>query len=77
MLAPDGQQRLGNGDSVKESQYLAKEFLGTRIFGVGKKCFGWAVFNNHAVIGEVNVIGNFPRKSHLMRHKYACHAVLC
>lgn len=59
------------------SQYLAKKFLGTGIFGAGEKCFRRAMFNNHAIISEINLIGNFPRKSHFMRHKYACHAVLC
>jgi len=58
-------------------QYLAEKFLGTGIFGAGEKCLRRAMFNNHAIISVINVIGNFPRKSHFMRKTYACNAILC
>ena len=56
------------------SQYLAEKFLGMGISDADEKCFRRAMFDNQAIISEINVIGNFPRKSHFMRHKYACHA---
>ena len=35
------------------------------------------MFDDNAAVGEIDMIGNFARKSHFMGNQDAGHAVLC
>ncbi len=44
---------------------LTQELPGARVLGIVEEGFWWAVLYNHTPIREVDVVGDFPGKTHL------------